>query len=150
MVLLCAGCLEWPPLGANFFGGGKKIPSNLILKVWFISIKLIPHMTLYHASWLRYGYLKFPGTPKFSKFQMPISRPLGVETQIFWGVLFISHFLSKYFNQVRGPLAKRDTVSLDYGTNFRPFYGAGTRARMWIGRFFRSGFHNYILKLKSK
>ena len=23
-VLLCPGCLEWPPLGANFFGGGKK------------------------------------------------------------------------------------------------------------------------------
>ena len=25
-VLLCPGCLEWPPLGANFFGGGKKNP----------------------------------------------------------------------------------------------------------------------------
>ena len=25
-VLLCPGCLEWPPLGANFCGGGKKNP----------------------------------------------------------------------------------------------------------------------------
>ena len=47
-------------------------------------------MTLYHASWLKYGGLKFPGTPTFSKFQMPISQPLGVKTQNFLGVLFIS------------------------------------------------------------
>ena len=47
-------------------------------------------MTLYHALLLRYGCLKFLGTPKFSKFQMPISWPLGVKTQKFFGVLFIS------------------------------------------------------------
>ena len=46
--------------------------------------------TLSYALWLRYGCLKFPGTPKFSKFQMPISWPLGVKTHKFLVVLFIS------------------------------------------------------------
>ena len=48
----------------------------------------------------------------------------------------------------------RDTMSLDYGPNFGPFYGACTRARMCIRKFFRFGFHNKIqkqyLKLRSQ
>ena len=101
-VLLCPGCLEWPPLGANFCGGGKKILSNLILKVWIISVKLIPHMTWYHVSWLRYGCLKFPSTPKFSLIfkisNADISAPRGRNSKNFGGLIYLTwgHFWAKF------------------------------------------------------
>ena len=74
------------------------------------------------------------------------SEPDRGRSPVEWGdFLFVRLFVHPSVSP-SGPSSQAwgDTVSLDYGTNFRPFYGAGTRARMWIGRFFRSGFHNYI------
>ena len=97
-----SGVPRMAPLWANFFGGGKKIPSNLIFKVWIISVKLIPHMTWYHASWLRYGCLKFLGTSKFSPIfkisNADISAPRGRNSKILGGLIYLTwgHFWAKF------------------------------------------------------
>ena len=123
----------------------RKIPSNLILKVWIISVKLIPHMTWYHASWLRYGCLKFLGTSKFSPIfkisNANISAPRGRNSKILGGLIYLTwgHFWAKFeqfwwCGGVKSPDLSQNDL-LRHSKRATWFWYCNV-TRLWMTRFF--------------
>ena len=55
--------------------------------LWINTRRLTPRLPFYHENWLRYGFLKFWGYPRGSKFQTPVKPKILAREQKYLGFL---------------------------------------------------------------